>query len=137
MRLASLIDATGAGIDFPRDHIVRSIHVNMGGTGHAGIEAADGAQDIDALVFIWAGEVLQNRRVEHRFLVRPWIAPWVPWAGVPRRGRQDLIIGERTIVDDGVMRQVAAPGTPEASADLHALAWHLKCRVDFVLALLQ
>ena len=75
----------------------------MCGTGHAGIETTNGAQDIDALVRLWTGEVLQDWGVEYGFLVWPWIAPRVSRTGIPRRGGEDLIIAQCTLVDDGVV----------------------------------
>src|SRR5579884_2821702 len=88
--------------------------MNMGGTGHTGIETADSTQDIDALIGLRAGEILQDWCVEYRFLVWAWIAPRVPRTGIPRRGGEDLVVRERAVVDSGVVGQVAAPSPPES-----------------------
>src|SRR5262249_52046074 len=134
---SSVFDPIRTRVDLACDDPVSAIEMDVGRAGHTGIEAPNRAQDVNALVRLRAGELLQNRRIEHRFLVWAGVAPRIFWAGVPGGRRQDLVVAQRAVVDRRVMREIAAPSAPEAGADAQALAWCLERRVDLAMALLQ
>src|SRR6185295_12070935 len=96
------------------------VRMDMRGAWHARVEASDRPQNVDPLELLGVLGLLEEGRVEHRFLVRPGLAPPVRRGGVPRRRRQDLIVGYRAAVQREVMREIAAPRTPETDAPLLA-----------------
>src|SRR6266705_221358 len=126
MLSAVVVDATRAGVDLPCDDA--RVRVNVGGARHAGVEAPDRAQDVDALELLGVVRLLEERRVQDRLLVRAGLPPAVAGRGVPRRRRDDLVIRDRTPVENQVVREVPAPGAPEADAALLAPLGHLAGR---------
>src|SRR5215217_1514876 len=61
-----LLERAAAGVDLPGDDALARVHV--GGAGHAGVEAADGPQDVDALDLV-VGDRLQDGGVDDGLLV--------------------------------------------------------------------
>ena len=90
------------------------VHVHA--AGQAGVEAADRAHDVDALEVLGA-VLLEDRRVLHRVLVRARRPVHVTRAGVPRRRRVGLVVGDLAVADDHVVREHAARRLVEADAD--------------------
>src|SRR5262249_36753319 len=121
----SFLQPAGASVDLANNDPVGAVDVDVGRARHTGIEAPDGAQDVDPLVLVRARKLLQNRRVEDGLLVRPGVTPGVSGTGVPGGRRDDLVVAQQAVVDDSVMRQVAAAGAPQAHAELRSLARRL------------
>src|SRR2546423_15680393 len=71
------------------------------------IEAPDRAHDIDALERV-AAVLLEDWHVLNRVLVGARRAIDIPRARIPRRRRIRVVVGNIAIVDDELMRQIAA-----------------------------
>src|SRR5262245_56179440 len=112
--ISSVLDTAGASVHLASDDLVGAVDVDVSRAGNAGREAANGAQNSDALIGVRTGELFQHWRVHHRFFVWPRAAPRIFRAGIPGRRRQNLVVAQRTVIDRGVVRQVAAPGAPES-----------------------
>ena len=109
----------------------------MRGAGHARIEAANRAQDIDALE---AGRILEigfdEHRVQHRLLVSARFAPGGLRTRVHRRRRADLVVRQQAIFDHAPVGKEPPAGAPEADADETSLGRHFEWRVHPRLAAL-
>ncbi len=68
-----IIGAARARVHFTCDDAIAGEDVR--GARHAGIEAADRAQDVDAFEICRVGEGLEQRRVQDGFFVRAGIVP--------------------------------------------------------------
>src|SRR5688500_16965069 len=132
-RFLVLKDA-GTGVDLSDDRLLAG--VDVGRAGHARVEAADRPQDVDPLVLVRRAELLQDRRVHDRLLVRTGLAPGVSRRGVLRGGRADLVVRDDALVERQMVRQVAAPGPPEPDAD-PLVPRHRVRRADAGLAALE
>src|SRR5687768_4233640 len=97
------LQSAGAAGCIPMPYTPTSIEVH--GARHAGIEATDGTQDIDASELLRPLELLQQRGVQHRLLIRSWDAEGVEWRGHPCRGRDDLIVGDAPAIQHRMVRQ--------------------------------
>src|SRR6266498_797921 len=119
-----VVGAAGAGVDLARDDAVAGIDVR--GARHAGIEAANRAQDIHALEVLRIFESLQERCVQDRFFIRTRVIPGIAWRCVYRGGRDDLIIGHVSVLKFEMMGEPAAASAPKSNADLIAFLWNFK-----------
>src|ERR1700729_3692104 len=82
----------------------------------AGIEAAYRAHDVDTLELI-RPVLLEDGCILHRILVRPRCPIHIPRVGVPGGGWIGMIVGDLTVPDHNMMREYAAYGLMEATAD--------------------
>src|SRR5262245_57785992 len=90
--------------------------IHMHSTRHARVKAPHYAHDVNPLEII--GHVLfEDGPTWHRILIGTRRAVNVARAGVPRRRRIRVIIGDFSIADNHVMREHAAYGLVEAAAD--------------------
>src|SRR6266542_460003 len=119
-----VVGAAGAGVDLARDDAVAGIDVR--GARHAGIEAANRAQDIHALEVLRIIESLQQRRVQDRFFIRTRVIPWIARRCVDRGWRDDLIISHVSVLKLEMMGEPAAASAPKSNADLIAFLWNFK-----------
>src|SRR5215210_8958303 len=83
-----LLQRAAAGVDLPRDDALAGVHV--GGAGHAGVEAADGPQDVDALDLV-VGDRLKDGGVDDGLLVGAEAAEGVGGGGVEGGRGGDLV----------------------------------------------
>src|SRR4029453_14055581 len=111
MLSAVVVDTTRAGVDLSGDDA--RVRVNVGGAWHTGAEAPDGAQDVDALELLGVVRLFEERSVEDGLLVRPGLLPAVGGRGVPCRRRDDLVVRDRSPVEDEVVGEVSTAGPPE------------------------
>ena len=93
---------------------VAEVHVYS--AGQAGIKTAHSTHDVDALERVWP-IFLEDRRVLHRILIRPWSAVAITRIGIPRSWRIGVIVGDFVIPDHDMMRQDAAHCFVESAAD--------------------
>src|SRR6266581_3922891 len=136
MRLRVLVvGAAGAGVDLARDDAVAGVDVR--GARHAGIEAANRAQDIHSLEVFRIFESLQQRRVQDRFFIRTRVIPWIARRCVDRGGRDDLIVGHVSVLKLEMMSEPAAARAPEANSDLITFLRNFERSRNFGFALLQ
>src|SRR6266516_6637804 len=119
-----VVGAAGAGVDLARDDAVAGVDVR--GTRHAGIEAADGAQDVDPFEIFRVIESLQQRCVQDRFFIRTRVIPRIARRCVDRGWRDDLIISPVSVLKLEMMGEPAAARAPKSNADLIAFLWHFK-----------
>src|SRR6266487_4708913 len=120
--LVLVVGAAGAGVDLARDDAVAGVDVR--GARHAGIEAADRAQDVDPFEIFRVIESLQQRRVQHGFFIRTWVIPRIARRCVDRGWRDDLIISHVSVLKLEMMGEPAAASAPKSNADLIALLWN-------------
>src|SRR5437588_6598911 len=73
----SVLVATHTGRRVTVEHTAASSHVDR--TRHTGIEAANGAQDVNPRKILRARKLLQQGRVQHRLFIRPRRAKRVLW----------------------------------------------------------
>src|ERR1700674_246097 len=100
----------------------------MYATWQAGVEASHRPHDVNALELVWP-IFLEDWRVLHRILVRPWCSINVARIRVPRRRWVWMIVRDLAVPNDDVMRQNAANRFVEAAAD--GILWHGKVRPGF------
>src|SRR4051794_36970835 len=81
------------------------IHVDA--ARQAGVEAANGSHDVNALEIIRA-ILLEDGRVLHSVLVRAGRAVAVARAGVPGRWRIRMVVGHLAVFDHQMVREHAA-----------------------------
>lgn len=74
----------------------------MYAAGQAGVEAADGAHNIDTFEFVRA-ILLEDGRVLHGIFVRTRRPVDISGIGIPGRRRIGMIVGDLTIANDDVM----------------------------------
>src|SRR5262249_8970086 len=97
------------------------VHVHT--AGQAWIEAAHRAHDVDALEVL-PRVLLEDRLTLHRILVGARCAEAVARAGVPRRRRIWVVVGDLAVPDHHVVAQHTADRLGEAAAD--GLVGHLE-----------
>src|SRR6266702_754833 len=124
LMLVLVVGATGAGVDLARDDAVARVDVR--GARHAGIEAADRAQDVDPFEIFRVIESLQQWRVQDGFFIRTWVIPGIARRCVDRGWRDDLIISHVSVLKLKMMGEPATARPPEANANLIAFLWHFK-----------
>ncbi len=105
--------------------LLAAAQVHVDAARQTGVEAAHRPHDVDALELVRA-VLLEDRRVLHGVLIRPRRAVHVTRAGVPRRGRIGMVVGDFAVADDDVVRQHAAHRLVEAAAD--GVVRHLELR---------
>src|SRR6266542_3541183 len=120
------VGAAGAGVDLARDDAVAGVDVR--GARHAGIEAADGAQDVDPFEIFRVIESLQQRCVQDRFFIRTRVIPGIARRCVDRGRRDDLIVGHVSVLKLEMMSEPAAARAPKANADLITFLRNFKRR---------
>src|SRR4051812_39194470 len=97
-----------------QDLTLAEIHVNA--AGQAWIETAHRAHDVNTLE-VFGTVLLEDWRVLHSILVRPWSSMVIARARIPRRRRIRMIIGDLAIANHDVVRQNSADSLVESTAD--------------------
>ena len=90
--------------------------VHVYAAGQAGIEAAHGPHDVDALEFLRA-IFLEDRSILHRILIGSGGAVDVTRIGIPRGGRIGMVVGDLALADDNMMRKHPPHRLVKAAAD--------------------
>src|SRR5437660_11262558 len=96
---ASSMGVSRRGVQLLHGAALSEVHVDP--TGQAGVEAAHGAHDVDALEVV-GPVLLEDRRTRHGVLVGSGCAVAVARAAVPGRGRIGVVVGDLPAPDDEV-----------------------------------
>src|SRR4051794_3269331 len=114
-------DRLGGRVEHLQLLAVAEIHVHA--ARQAGVEAADGPHDVDALEVL-AVVLLEDRLALDGVLVRARRPEAVPRVGVPGSRRIRVVVRDLPVADHHVVAEHAADGLGEADAD--ALVGHLE-----------
>src|SRR5689334_2604255 len=102
----------GGVVDF-EGFALAQVHVDA--AGETGVEAADGAHNVDAFEVLGA-VLFEDGGVLDRIFVGAGGAVDVAGVGVPGRGWVGVVVGDLAVADDDVVGEDASDGLVEAAA---------------------